>query len=212
MSNKSIKTQRTASVPPRNRKDRKRETRERILKAAAGVFARRGILATTTAEVAREAGVSHGSVFAHFGSQEELVSAVIEDFGEGVARRLHELAAAGAGVREVLETHLKAIAEREDFYARLAVEAPLLPPRARESLIAIQSAICFHLSPALEGDIRAGRVREQPLHLFFNTWAGLLHYYMANGELFAPGASVIRRRGPELLEYFMSLISTGGHP
>jgi AcrR family transcriptional regulator len=196
---------------PRNREDQKRATRLRLIEAAIRVFARRGILASSTAEVAREASLSHGSVFAHFGTQEALISAVIEAFGEALARRLHELAASGAGTREVLEAHLRGLAEREDFYARLVVEAPLLPRRARDSLVAIQSSVCHHLSPAVEADLRRGRIRPMPLHLLFNTWIGLVHHYLANRDLFAPGASVIERRGGEILGHFMSLLAKGGY-
>ncbi len=188
----------------------KLQMRRRILEAAIEVFSREGIGAAPTAEIAKEAGVSHGSVFVHFGSQAGLVAAAIEDFGAGVANRIHELISAGATTRTILEAHLTAIAEREGFYARLAVEAPQLSTRARDSLVAIQSAICHHLSPVVEADTRAGRLKAMPLHLLFNTWIGLVHHYLANRELFAPGASVIERRGEELLDHFMKLISTGG--
>jgi len=192
----------------KKRDKQKLETRRQILEAAIRVFSRDGILASTTADVAREAGLSHGSVFVHFGSQEGLVVATVEDFGKTVSLRLHELAEAKAGTREVLEAHLKAIGEREAFYARLVVEVPLLPEKQRASLVLIQSAISFHLSPAIEADTKTGRIKPMPLALLFNTWVGLVHYYLANSKLFAPGASVIERRGKELLDHFMSLISS----
>jgi AcrR family transcriptional regulator len=210
MSIKSKKPTTKGRPSPRNREAQKRETWRRILDAAIRVFSRDGILAATTAAVAAEAGVAHGSVFVHFESKEGLIVASIQDFGEAVSLRLHELARAGARTREVLGAHLEAIREREDFYARLVVEAPLLPDEARTSLVLIQSAISFHLSPAFEADRAAGRIKAMSLHLLFNTWLGLVHYYLANGELFAPGASVIERRGSELLGHFMSLISKGG--
>jgi AcrR family transcriptional regulator len=210
MSTQSFLVESKKAFPTRKRETQKRETRRRILQAASRVFAREGILASTTTAVAKEAGIAHGSIFVHFGSQEGLVVAAIEDFGEAVTLRLHELAEAGAGTRGVLETHLRGIREYEDFYARLVVEAPLLPAGARQSLMLIQSAIAFHLSPAIEADTKAGRIKAMPLSLLFNTWLGLLHYYLANRELFAPGASVIEGRGSELLDHFMSLISKGG--
>jgi AcrR family transcriptional regulator len=210
MSNKSIKPTAQSPSSPRNRAAQKRDTRQRILDAAIRVFARDGILASTTAAIAKEAGVAHGSVFVHFGSQESLIIAAIQDFGKTVSLRLHELIQGGAGTREVLEAHMRGIREYENFYARLVVEAPLLPDDAKTSLVLIQSTISFHLSPAIEADRAAGRIKAMPLPLLFNTWIGLVHYYLANRELFAPGASVIDRRGPELLEHFMSLISKGG--
>jgi len=210
MSTKSTISTAKKSPAPRNREAQKRETRRRILDAAVRVFARDGILASTTAAVAVEAGVAHGSVFVHFRSQEGLIVAAIQEFGKDVSLRLHELVQRGAGTREVLEAHMKGIREREDFYARLVVEAPLLPDEAKTSLVLIQSAISFHLSPAIEADRAAGKIKAMPLPLLFNTWVGLVHYYLANRELFAPGASVVAERGPELLDHFMSLISKGG--
>lgn len=191
----------------RNRDRQKLETRQRILGAAIEVFSRDGIVAATTADIAKEAGVSHGSVFAHFGSQEALIAAAIEETGAAIERRIHELAVTESGVREVLAAHLKVLAERESFFARLVAETPTLPPRARESLVMIQSALSFHLSPAVEAETRSKEIRPMPLHLLFNTWIGLVNHYLVNRELFAPGASVIERRGEELLDHFMKLIS-----
>jgi AcrR family transcriptional regulator len=194
-------------IATRDRNAQKSETRARLIEAGLRVCARDGIAAASSAEIAREAGFAHGTVFARFGTKEELAAAVIEEFGDSIARRLHELCESGADTREVLSAHLEGIREREDFYARLVVEAPLLPKAARDSMVLIQSSIAFHLSPALEADAAAGRVKDLPLHLVFNTWIGLVHHYLANRDLFAPGASVIERRGPELLDHFMALIS-----
>jgi AcrR family transcriptional regulator len=204
-----VKEGSSTRTPNRDRAEQKSATRRRILGAALRIFGREGILGATTATIAAEAGVSHGSIFAHFGTQEALVIAAIEEFGETLARRLHELTAAGARTREVLEAQLAAIREREDFYARLVVEAPLLPRAARSALVCIQSDIAFHLSPAIEADAAEGRIVAPSLPLLFNTWLGLVHYYLAGRELFAPGASVIGLRGTELLDHFMSLIENG---
>jgi AcrR family transcriptional regulator len=212
---KSMTTKSTKSsggileTPParRDRSEQKLETRRRILDAAARVFGREGIAKATSSAIAEEAGVAHGSVFARFGSQEALLVAAIEDYGESTAKRIHEMIDAGAGTREVLDAHLAAIGEREDFYARLVAESGTLPSAARDSLVLMQSAIAFHLAPALEADRKAGRIKDMSLPLAFNTWLGLLHYYLANRELFAPGASVIELRGAQLAEHFMNLIS-----
>jgi AcrR family transcriptional regulator len=212
-SNTEAKTPRKTSRGKRqgtSREAQKLATRRRILDAAILVFGRDGILKATTAAIAKEAGVAHGSIFVHFGSQEALVAAAIDDFGEATARRLHETMRRGAGTREILAAHLAGIREREGFYARLAAESSLLPPEAKNGLVLMQSAIAFHLAPAVEADRKAKRIKAMGLGLLFNTWLGLLHYYLANRELFSPGESVIDARGQELLDHFMSLISIGG--
>lgn len=186
---------------------RKRQTRAAILAAATTEFGKRGIMATRMSDVAEAASVSHGTVFAHFETQEALVGAVIEEFGERIAARTHELASGGGGVREVLAAHLAGLMEFESFYSKLVAEAGLLPLVARNTLVSIQSAISFHLGQAARRGMDAGTIRPMPLHLLFNTWLGLVNYYVINADLFAPGGSALERCGATLLDHYMSLIS-----
>ncbi|MGG6313783.1 TetR/AcrR family transcriptional regulator [Paenibacillus macerans] len=189
------------------RQQQKERTRLRLIETALSLYARQGLLATRTADVAREAGVSHGTVFAHFATQEALLDAVIGEFGVRVDARLHELASRGGSLREVLQAHLAGLREAEPFYGRLVRESRLLPNGARHVLTAIQSAISHHLCEAAEREMEAGSVRPMPLHLLFNTWIGLLHYYLANDDLFAPEGSVLERYGEELLAHYLSLLA-----
>lgn len=190
-----------------SRKRQKAQTRQRLLRISRRQFAERGVLATRTLDIAKEAGVSHGTVFVHFPTREDLIVRVIEEFGQQATRRTHELADGGAGVRAVLEAHLNALEEYEPFYARLVGEAALLPGEARNALIMINTALSHHLNEAARREIEAGTLRPLPMHLLFNTWIGLVHHYMVNRDLFAPGGSVIARRGKELLDHYMGLLT-----
>jgi AcrR family transcriptional regulator len=62
-----------------DRSARKAQTRERLLEAAARVYARRGFSGATLEEVASEAGFTKGAVYAHFGSKENLLLALVEE-------------------------------------------------------------------------------------------------------------------------------------
>jgi len=185
---------------------RKLRTRERILKVAFRLFSSRGIAAIKTLQVARNAGVSHGGVFVHFPTKQDLVVSVIQEYASRMVQRIHELAKAGAGLRRVLEAHLAGLAQYEPFYGRLVIEGPTLPREARFTLLSIQSAICFHLAEATERELREGRIKAVRLDLLFNTWLGLVHHYLANRDLFSPGKSVLAARGGELIDHFMSLM------
>jgi AcrR family transcriptional regulator len=70
-----------------DRSARKAATRERLLQAAARVYARRGFNVATLDEVAGEAGFTKGAVYGHFGSKENLLLALME---EHIARQLAE--------------------------------------------------------------------------------------------------------------------------
>jgi len=173
-----------------------------------GVMAEAGLMQAATAVIAQRAGVAHGTVFAHFRTREDLLCAVIEELGARVTRRLHELSVGNRGLLDLLEAHVQGLVENERLYTRLVAERPLIPPRARSTLVMIQSVVSFHVGEALEREAGQGRPRRLPLHLLFNTWLGLLHHYLLHADLFSPGeASVLRQHGPTLVRYFLALVA-----
>ncbi len=184
----------------------KRRTRARLLRAARTLFARQGIHATRTMDVAEACGVSHGTVFAHFPRREDLEMAVIHDFGQRLGNRLGRLVAEGSTVREVLEAHLEAVRREEAFYARLVIESPMLPHQARTALLMFQSAVSFYIYRAVEREMGRDVLRRIPMAMLFNTWIGLLHHYVTNRDLFAPRGSVIARCGRDILEHYLRLV------
>jgi AcrR family transcriptional regulator len=80
------------------------QTRGRLLRAAADVFAERGYDGTRVADIAAAAGVSNGALYAHFGSKAELLLAALRAYGR---RGLADLLAADPA-RPVTELLLQA--------------------------------------------------------------------------------------------------------
>jgi AcrR family transcriptional regulator len=66
------------------------DKRQRLEAAARALFARGGYEGTSTAEIARRAGVSEGIVFFHFGSKQGLLGAVARGFGRDLAAAMTE--------------------------------------------------------------------------------------------------------------------------
>ena len=189
------------------RKMRKEHTRELLLRSAIEEFASRGIAATKTVDIARAAGVAHGTVFIHFPTREDLLNSVIDQFGKEIGAEFRKLSQKGGGVREVLAAHLAIVRKFEPFYAQIVVEGPLLPRLARNNIFLIQTGIALYLEEALARDVEKKLVRRLPVHLLLNTWIGTLNYYLTNRDKFSPGRSVIDEHGAELLDHFMSGIS-----
>jgi AcrR family transcriptional regulator len=69
-----------AALAPRRYKPE--ETRQRVLAAAAELFARKSYDKTSTADIAHEAGVAEGSIFYHFASKRGLLVALGRSFAE----------------------------------------------------------------------------------------------------------------------------------
>ena len=186
------------------RKEQKKRTRELLIKSALQEFSKNGITATTTVDIAKAAGVAHGTVFVHFPTRDDLLIQVISDFGILIGKEFKNLSAQGGGVRDILAAHLKIIQRYESLYAQLVIEGPLLPRDARNNIFLIQSGIAYYLEEALARDVKKKLIRSVPIHLLLNTWIGTINYYLVNRDKFAPGNSVISLRGRELLEHFMS--------
>lgn len=188
------------------RQKQKLQTRSHIIDVAMKQFAKDGFRATRTSDIAMEAKVSHGTLFAHFSTREVLLDAVIEEFGKRITKRLHELVSGDCEIKEVLRAHLLGISEYEDFYTALVSERHLLNESARNEFIMIQSAVSFHIISVLERDIRSGEIKKMPVNFLFNNWIALIHYYLVNGDLFAPGESVLERYSEQLVEHYIKLI------
>ncbi|WP_055669269.1 TetR/AcrR family transcriptional regulator [Desnuesiella massiliensis] len=189
------------------RQKQKALTRKHLTEIAIKQFGENGIIATRTSDISKAANVSHGTLFAHFSTQEELLIAVIEEFGTRITQRLHELVDTNSSLYEVLEAHIKGLIEFEPFYTRLIIERRLLPASASNTYIIIQSNISFHIGKAAEKEIDKSVIRKIPIHLIFNTWISLVHYYLTNGDLFSSNGSILKQYGDELLHHYISLIT-----
>jgi AcrR family transcriptional regulator len=81
---------------PATRAEQQLRTRERLVDAAARVFAERGYHAATLEEVARAAGFSTGAVYSNFENKEDLFLALADRQISGRAEQAQAVAAAAA--------------------------------------------------------------------------------------------------------------------
>jgi len=182
----------------------KAQTKEKITVSALKMYSENGF-STPTIAIANDAQVSHGSIFVHFPTADDLLIYSIERFSEEIGNELRMLTGSD-DIAELLGMHIDVLIRHEDLYKRLIKESVYLPKEARSTLIAIQSALSFHFMQALEKAIDNGNIKDVPFHMIFNTWLGLIQYYLMNGDLFAPDGSVLEQYKDSLIKYFLKLI------
>ena len=140
-------------------------TPERILEAAEDVLRRYGPAKATVVDVARELGVSHGSVYRHFPSKAALRDAVAERWLAGVSDPLAVLAAAEGPAPERLRRWLdllisskrsRALQDPELFatYVQLAGES-------REVITAHVGTLTEQLARIISDGVEQRRVRRR---------------------------------------------------
>lgn len=181
-------------------------TRKKLIEVAIKLFGDNGILNTKTIDISKEAGVSHGTVFSHFKTQEELLDTVIEEVGDRIVSKLQDLIDVKGSLEEILKAHINGLIEFEKFYTRLIIERRLLPESASNIYIIIQSSISFHIGEVLKKEIAKGKIIDTPIHLLFNSWVGLIHYYLTNGDLFTNDESILNNYGQDLINHYIKLI------
>jgi AcrR family transcriptional regulator len=79
------------------------DRRAELLAIAAGLFADRGLRATTVRDIADAAGILSGSLYHHFDSKESMVDEILRGFLDALFDRYREIVAQDLGPRDTLE-------------------------------------------------------------------------------------------------------------
>lgn len=155
------------------------QTRERLLRAAADVFADRGYDGTRVADIAHAAGVSNGAMYAHFASKADLLVAALHAHG-----------------RRLLADMFAADPDRPVMELLLVIGQELLHKRDRHGFLMIEALVAARRDSDVARPMRA-YVGERA------TWlAGIIELAQAGGEV-DPALS------PNALAHFCLLLSMG---
>ncbi len=96
-------------------------TREQLLKKALAAFSKKGYSATTLEDIAREAEVTRGAIYWHFGSKAELYNTLIREYSDRGNVIIQQAASEGGTLLEILRRvfvrQLQAIEDNSDLRA-----------------------------------------------------------------------------------------------
>lgn len=121
---------------------RKQETHERIVGVAARAIRRQGYAGVGVADVMKDAGLTHGGFYAHFGSRDALLVEALEragrESGEALAHAVERRKAKGASAfRALVDAYLSsehlASTETGCPVAALACDMPRQPDAVRDA-------------------------------------------------------------------------------
>lgn len=120
------------------------DRRERILTAAAEMFARKGVSATTVREIADAVGVLSGSLYHHFDSKDAILDEVLRRYLEAIKQRYAEVLATDGSAVERLHhlilASLQTAAEHSDATTIYQNELHYLREKPRDNLIPAYAA------------------------------------------------------------------------
>lgn len=162
-----------------------------ILDAALKAFGERGVLAATVDDIRREAGVSVGSVYHHFGDKEGVAAALWLDclrrYQEGFLAELSRHPDARGGVEGAVRFHLRWCGANPERARFLLAGRPAASVEAnREFFAAVQAWLRPH--------VHYGAVRDLPLDVLHALWLGAAMEYSRHwlaGRVAAPSSRAI---------------------
>ncbi|HEY0797666.1 MAG TPA: helix-turn-helix domain-containing protein, partial [Candidatus Baltobacteraceae bacterium] len=107
------------------------ETRQRILVATREIFAQKGSRGTTTREVAERAGVNEATLFRHFGTKQQLLQDMLDNFCASTEEQLSFVDRLSGPIEEQLRELCRAaiahIADKRDLICVSIAEEALNP-------------------------------------------------------------------------------------
>ncbi len=166
----------------------KKEKRDQILEAALELLAAQGFRGTSTAEIARHAGVATGTLFHHFKTKEELINTLYLKIKTNMAESLLLPSPGVSGMRDELHNIWHnyvswALERRQEYRFMKHCEAsPYISGVLRKEC----EVKFLPLWELFEQAIADGVIKELPLELLMNmlagTMDGFLRYLIAYPE------------------------------
>jgi TetR/AcrR family transcriptional repressor of mexJK operon len=137
------------------------DTHQRLLSAAARIFAEHGYTRATTRAIAAEAGLTEVTLFRHFGSKEKLFAAVIDQFGAPPIGEALRARLSGDLRQDLLlfgNLTLKVLLERIDVLRMMLCEAAHFP-EVRRAMAQNPRQLRQVLAEYLDEQMNAGKLR-----------------------------------------------------
>ena len=89
-------------ITMRRTKEEAAITREQLLKKALAVFSKKGYAATTLEDIAREAEVTRGAIYWHFGSKAELYNTLVREYSDRGNQIMGQAVSEGGTLLDIL--------------------------------------------------------------------------------------------------------------
>ena len=165
-------------------------TRERILRAALEVFARKGYHRAVVDDIVRASETSKGAVYHHFPNKEAIFLALIDDFAARLADAVAHAIAGSHGalgkVEAALRAGLETFARNRDLARLLLLEAVSLGPAYETKRTEIHERFAALIGGYLDQAVEEGAIPKLDTHVATLAWLGAVNevviQWLSRGE------------------------------
>lgn len=196
-------------ISPKNgRKKSAEDRRQDILAAALTVFTKKGFNGSTTAEIARAAGVAEGTIFRHFATKKELLIAVLKPKVLDGIIYLDKEQKESSPVeffRRFLRNRLELLKENESFFRFMFAEAQY-HEEVRDALYKgiLEQGICI-VKPWFDKGVEQGIFKPLPFPFMVRSFMGMAIFYGTFNHVFPHlfPEKTIDEAADQILELFL---------
>jgi AcrR family transcriptional regulator len=157
-----------------SRNKAKAATRERLLEAAESAFVQSNFMASTY-EIARRAGVAHGTIFFHFKSRDELVLSVVRRLVLRITDTVYQEYVTAAALEELLACYLETVRLQRPLFKALFAGFSEFSDETKQQIICMLSVINYYLVEAFNASVDNGLLRTV-------LWQGMIVYLSFLGD------------------------------
>jgi TetR/AcrR family transcriptional regulator, fatty acid metabolism regulator protein len=165
-------------------------TRERILRAALEVFARKGYHRAVVDDIVRASETSKGAVYHHFPNKEAIFLALVDDFAARLADALARAIAGSHGalgkVEAALRAGLETFARNRDLARLLLLEALSLGPAYETKRTEIHERFAALIGGYLDQAVEEGAIPKLDTRVATLAWLGAVNevviQWLSRGE------------------------------
>ena len=187
----------------RRTKEEAEITRQLLLKKALAVFSKKGYAATTLEDIAREAEVTRGAIYWHFGGKAELYNTLVREYSDRGNAIVQQAASEGGTLIEILHRiffrQLQAIEDDRDLRALMELylfKTGLVPELEEGHQQQIESGVGLieMISGIMEQGIELGLLRsdvdpKNMAHAYLAFQNGLTQLWLTAPDQFSLKAS-----------------------
>jgi TetR/AcrR family fatty acid metabolism transcriptional regulator len=193
---------------------RARDRQQRILEAAADVFAQRGYGDAAVEEIATSAGTSKGGLYFHFPGKEALLMALLDHTGSLLMGRvqaaMEEQEAPVDKAAAALLTLLRTLGKHRSLARIFAMEALGAGPKLNRRIMELHQSFETVIEEQLDDAIAAGAIEPLDTRVTAQAWVGILNAVLTRW-LLDPQAGPLDALFPTLRRLLLQSIGLSVH-
>lgn len=180
------------------RQSSKIKSKKLIMTSSLNLFIKEGIINTSTAKIAKSAGVSHGSIFSHFASREDLISEVLEQEMFRITKHIKMIHPNHHDLSSLIDDYINVLSKNEHFLSRIYKELPFLSYDLQLKVTALEAVMRNTLYLTIKASTDTEKTDDFHIQVGLTTLFATIAFYLRNDTLYGDDTSVIQSKEREI--------------